>query len=45
MIEVADFKSNFSDVAGTEEEKGKGNAPKETMNTVACFLGMHLRSV
>ena len=29
QIEVARFRSSFSDVAGTEEEKGKGKAPKE----------------
>ncbi|MCI8542562.1 MAG: hypothetical protein HFH95_04500 [Lachnospiraceae bacterium] len=30
-IEVAFFKSTFSDAAGAEEEKGKGNTPKEGM--------------
>ena len=30
-IEVAFFKSTFSDAAGAEEGKGKGNTPKEGM--------------
>ena len=31
-IEVAFFKSTFSDAAGAEEEKGKGNTPKELLS-------------
>lgn len=31
-IEVACFKSSFSDVSGTDEEKGKGNAPKDKVS-------------
>ena len=31
-IEVAFFKSSFSDVTGTEEEEGKGKTPKEEMS-------------
>lgn len=44
-IEVACFKSSFSDVSGTEEEKGKGNAPKEgismRMSSWACIEQVH----
>lgn len=31
-IEVACFKSSFSDVSGTDEEKGKGSAPKDKVS-------------
>ena len=31
-IEVARFKSSFSDVSGTGEEKRKGSAPKESIS-------------
>jgi len=31
MIEVALFKSTYSDAAGAGEEKGKGGTPKEEM--------------
>lgn len=32
MIEVACFKSSFSDVSGTGEDEGKGNAPKDKIS-------------
>lgn len=32
VIEVACFKSNFSDVSGTGEDEGKGNAPKDKIS-------------
>ena len=31
-IEVARFKSSFSDVSGTDEGAGKGNAPKDKIS-------------
>lgn len=31
-IEVACFKSSFSDVSGTGEEEGKGSAPKDKVS-------------
>jgi len=42
-IEVAFFKSIFSDVAGTEEEEGKGKTPKEEMSCIS-ILGHAIKS-
>ena len=36
-IEVAFFKSIFSDVTGTGEEEGKGKTPKEEMSCMSIL--------